>query len=254
MSLSLFDLADSVAVVTGASRGLGGVAADALASVGASVALIGRHQSTLDARARNLEKHEVETFPLVCDMSQPGAIVEGVERVVERFGRIDILINNAGIIRRSPAVEYSLDDWSDVLAVNLTAPFLMAREVGKRMLDQGSGKIINLASLLSFSGGMNVVAYTASKHAVAGLTRSLANEWGRGGIRVNAIAPGYFHTEATEAIQNNPERYEYLRSRIPVGRWGEPDELRGTVIFLASHASDYINGHVLVVDGGWMVA
>lgn len=254
MSLSLFDLADQVAVVTGASRGLGAVAADALASVGADVVLIGRDQSTLDERAKELERHEVEAVPLVCDMSQPEAIIDGVGWVMERFGRIDILINNAGIIRRSPAAEYSLDDWNDVLDVNLTAPFLMAREVGKRMLEQGSGKIINIASLLSFTGGLNVVAYAASKHGIAGLTRSLANEWGKGGVQVNAIAPGYFHTDATAAIRNNPERYEYLRARIPAGRWGEPDELRGTVIFLASHASDYINGHVLVVDGGWTAA
>lgn len=254
MSLTLFDLSSRVAVVTGASRGLGAVAAEALASAGAHLVLIGRHQSTLDERAIELRKHRVEALPLVCDMSQPDAIIDGVARIVERFGTIDILVNNAGIIRRSPAAEYSLDDWNDVLDVNLTAPFLMAREVGKRMLEKGSGKIINIASLLSFSGGLNVVAYTASKHGVAGLTRSLANEWGKGGIQVNAIAPGYFHTEATAAIQNNPERYEYLRARIPAGRWGEPDELRGTVIFLASPASDYINGHVLVVDGGWTAA
>ncbi len=254
MSLSLFQLDGRIAIVTGASRGLGAAASEALASAGSDVVLIGRNKATLQERSGTLAtSYGVQTFPLVCDMSDPERIIEAVRVVVERFGRIDILVNNAGIVRRAPARDYTLDDWNDVLAVNLTGPFLMAREVGRAMLDQHSGKIINVASLLSFSGGLNVVAYTASKHAVAGMTRSLANEWGEHGVQVNAIAPGYFHTEATSAIQQNSERYESLRSRIPAGRWGEPDDLKGTVIFLASRASDYINGHVLAVDGGWLV-
>jgi len=254
MSLSLFQLDGRIAIVTGVSRGLGAAASEALASAGADIVLIGRNEATLQERSKAIAtSYGVQVFPLVCDMSDPERIIEAVRIVVERFGRIDILVNNAGIVRRAPACDYTLDDWNDVLAVNLTGPFLMAREVGRAMLDQHSGKIINIASLLSFSGGLNVVAYTASKHAVAGMTRSLANEWGEHGVQVNAIAPGYFHTAATSAIQQNSERYESLRSRIPAGRWGEPDDLKGTVIFLASRASDYINGHVLAVDGGWLV-
>jgi len=254
MSHDLFDLSGKVAMVTGASRGLGATAAGALASSGARIILIGRNESTLQERARQLPPHHLEHISCVCDVSDPTQIGRTVENAVAQAGRIDVLVNNAGIIRRFPASDYTLDDWNDVLDVNLTAPFLVARDVGKHMLAQGSGKIINMASLLSFSGGVNVVAYTASKHAIAGLTKSLANEWGGRGLQVNAIAPGYFHTAATAAIQQNRERYEYLRARIPAGRWGEPEDLKGAVIFLASAASDYVNGHVLVVDGGWMAA
>ena len=167
-------------------------------------------------------------------------------------GSIDILVNNAGTIRRSPAVEYSLADWDAVLRTNLDATFMLCQHFGAEMVTRGSGKIINVASLLSFSGGITVPAYTASKHAVAGLTKAFANEWGVHGVQVNAIAPGYFRTDNTQKLQDDEVRSAQISARIPAGRWGEPSDLSGAVVFLASRASDYVNGHVLVVDGGWM--
>jgi len=251
---SLFDLSGRVAVVTGASRGLGAAAAEALAGAGAAVVLIGREPETLEARREKLHGYDVPTMAIRCDMGNPEDVERAANDAREHFGTIDILVNNAGIIRRSPAESYSLDDWNDVVSVNMTGAFVMAQEVGRGMIKRGSGKIINIVSLLSFSGGLNVVAYTASKSALAGITRALANEWGRHGVNVNAIAPGYFHTEATEALRNNPERYNALLARIPAGRWGEPEDLKGAILFLASHASDYVNGHILAIDGGWLAA
>lgn len=250
--VSLFDLTGRTALVTGASRGLGAAAAEILAEAGTSVALIGREMDTLRASEEKVQSYGAETLAVRCDMSNPQDVQRAVAETRERFGSIDILVNNAGIIRRSPAENYSLDDWNAVMSVNATGPFLMAQEVAHGMLEQGSGKIINIASLLSFSGGLNVVAYTASKSALAGITRALANEWGRRGINVNAIAPGYFHTEATSALRDNPERYNALLARIPAGRWGDPEDLKGAILFLASRASDYVHGHILAVDGGWM--
>lgn len=247
-----FDLSGKVALVTGASRGLGAAAAEVLAEAGASVALIGREPDTLRASEEKVKSYGAKTMVVRCDMSNAEDIRQAVKAIQEDLGGIDILVNNAGIIRRSPAESYSLDDWNAVMSVNATGPFLMAQEVAHGMLERGSGKIINIASLLSFSGGLNVVAYTASKSALAGITRALANEWGRRGINVNAIAPGYFHTEATSALRDNPERYNALLARIPAGRWGDPDDLKGAILFLASRASDYVNGHILAVDGGWM--
>ena len=251
---TLFDISGRSAIVTGASRGLGAAAAETLAGAGARVALLGREIETLHETEQRLSHHGTETMSVRCDVGDPSQIAAAVGSVTERFGAIDILVNNAGIIRRAPAAEYTLDDWNDVLAVNLTGMFLMAREVGRGMIERGSGKIINIASLLSFSGGMNVVGYTASKSAVAGVTKALANEWARHGVNVNAIAPGYFHTEATEALRGNRERYQGLLARIPAGRWGEPEDLSGTILYMASPASDYVHGHLLVVDGGFMAA
>ena len=253
-SMNLFDLDGRVAVITGASRGLGAAAARALGGAGARVVLLGRHIESLREQQRSLEQSGAEAFPVVCDMAEPEEIGRAVVSARERFGRIDILINNAGIIRRSAATDYSLEDWNAVLETNLTGMFLISQIVGREMIERGSGKIINIASLLSFSGGMNVIAYTASKSGVAGLTRGLSNEWARHGVNVNAIAPGYFHTDATAALQSDPERYRALLARIPAGRWGEPDDLAGTILFLASAASDYVNGQIIGVDGGWMAA
>lgn len=248
----LFDLTGKIALVTGASRGLGAAAARALADAGASVVITGRHGETLEESATSLRLSTgSEILPLVCDMANPEEIRATVAKVTEQFGSVDILVNNAGIIRRNPAADYTLEDWNDVVNVDLTGPFLAAQEVGRGMIERRSGKIINIASLLSFSGGLNVVAYTSSKSGILGLTRALANEWGGKGVQVNAIAPGYFHTEATSALQKNSERYNALLARIPAGRWGEPDDLQGTILFLASRASDYVNGETIVVDGGW---
>jgi 2-deoxy-D-gluconate 3-dehydrogenase len=251
---SLFDLTGRNALVTGASRGLGGAAAEALAEMGANVILLGRDRAALEEGAARLAGTGVRAEAVVCDMGSGESVGRGAAEALERFGTIDILVNNAGIIRRSPAERYPMEDWRDVLDVNLTGVFLMSQHIGRGMIERRSGKIINIASLLSFSGGMNVAAYTASKSGVAGLTKALANEWGRHGVNVNAIAPGYFHTDATEALQQDRDRYNALLARIPLGRWGDPDDLKGTVVYLASRASDYVNGHILTVDGGWMAA
>jgi 2-deoxy-D-gluconate 3-dehydrogenase len=251
---TLFDLSGRTAIVTGASRGIGASATEALEGAGANIVLVGREQETLREQEARLARHGVQTLSVVCDMGIPEQIVGAAATARKRFGQVDILINNAGIIRRHPAEEYPLEEWNEVLNVNLTGLFLMAQEVGREMIARRSGKIVNIASLLSFSGGLNVAAYTASKSAVAGLTRALANEWGRRNVNVNGIAPGYFKTEATEALQRDPERFNALLARIPAGRWGEPDDLIGTFLYLTSRASDYVHGHLLTVDGGWMAA
>ena len=179
----------------------------------------------------------------------PAALVEAAERA---FGHIDILVNNAGLIRRAPAVEFAGDDWDTILEVNLGSVFRLCQQAGRRMLAQGRGKIVNVASLLSFQGGITVPAYAASKGGVAQLTKALANEWAARGVNVNAIAPGYVKTENTAALQKDPNRNRQILERIPAGRWAEPEDLAGAAVFLCAPASDYINGHVLVVDGGWM--
>lgn len=252
--LNLFDLTGKNAIVTGASRGLGAAAAEALARAGANVALVGRDTDTLRETQNHLAQYNVETIRVRCDVSKPKQVATVISRTQSKFGGIDILINNAGIISRWPATAYPLDEWKKVLDVNLTGQFLMAQNVGRIMLERGGGKIINIASLLSFSGGKMVPAYTASKHGVAGLTKALSNEWAGQGINVNAIAPGYFETDATEALRKNRKRFKELSERIPAGRWGKPEDLQGAILFLASAASDYVHGHVLTVDGGWMAA
>lgn len=251
---SLFELQGKVALVTGGSRGIGGAAAEVLAEAGANILLLGRQMETLQQQAEGLAQFGVATHSIRCDVGNADDVHHAVHEALATFGQVDILVNNAGIIRRSPAADYSLEDWQAVLDTNLTGAFLLTQQIGKTMVNRGSGKIINIASLLSFSGGMNVVAYTASKSALAGITRSFANEWGKHGVNVNAIAPGYIRTEATAALQNDPQRYQALLSRIPAARWGEPADLKGPILFLASNASNYVNGHILTVDGGWMAA
>ena len=250
--LSLFDLKGKNAIVTGASRGLGEAAAKALAMAGANVALVGRDLDTLKEVEGQLKKFDVDTLRVRCDVSKPRQVGTVISRTQRKFGGIDILINNAGIITRWPATAYPLEEWKKVLDVNLTGQFNMAQGVGRVMLERGGGKIINIASLLSFSGGSMVPAYTASKHGVAGLTKALANEWAAKGVNVNAIAPGYFETDATKALRKNKKRFKELSGRIPAGRWGKPEDLHGALLFLASEASNYVHGHILTVDGGWM--
>ncbi len=251
---SLFDLSGKTALVTGASRGLGAAACEILAEAGADIILVGRERRTLEEQGEKLRRHGVRRRAIVCDMGSRDDVERMASEALDTFSGVHILINNAGIIRRAPAEEYSFDDWSQVIAVNQTGPFLLSQRIGATMIARGGGKIINIASLLSFSGGLNVIAYTAAKSAIAGMTRALANEWGRHGVSVNAIAPGYFRTEATKALQQNQERYNALLARIPAGRWGDPDDLKGTILFLASGASDYVNGQIIAVDGGWMAA
>jgi 2-deoxy-D-gluconate 3-dehydrogenase len=240
----LFDLSGKVALVTGSNRGLGAAMAAALASAGATVA---RHASAL----RPAGTTDARIF--VADLADRDAANQLVPDVIAEFGRIDILVNNAGIVRRKPAAEHSDELWDEVLAVNLSSVFRLGRAAGAHMLQRGGGgKIINVASLLSYQGGITVPGYAAAKGGVAQLTKAFANEWASEGINVNAIAPGYMATDNTSALRADPVRSRQILERIPAGRWGVPEDLAGAVVFLASRASDYVNGHVLVVDGGWM--
>ena len=246
-----FRLDGLAALVTGAGTGIGAALARALAEAGADVACHGNKHVPTDTAA-DIGKLGRRAVVLAGDVREPATAEALVDATVRELGAIDILVNNAGTIRRSPAVDFSDDDWAAVLDVNLTAVFRLCRAAGKRMLSRGRGKIVNIASLLSFQGGITVPAYAASKGGVAQLTKALANEWAGKGVNVNAIAPGYIHTDNTAALAADPVRSQQIGVRIPAGRWGEPADLGGAAVFLAARASDYVNGHVLVVDGGWM--
>jgi 2-deoxy-D-gluconate 3-dehydrogenase len=245
-----FSLKGKVALVTGASRGLGQGMAVGLAEVGADV--IGVGTSELVDTKKKVEALGRKFYGIQADLSKADSVYHLVSDAVAQTGKIDILVNNAGIIRRNEAENFSDQDWNEVIEVNLNSVFKLCREIGKHMLENGEGKIINIASMLSFQGGLRVPAYTASKHAVAGLTKSFANEWAGKGINVNAIAPGYMATDNTAPLRANKERNDFITSRIPAGEWGTPEDLKGPVVFLASEASRYVNGHILCVDGGWM--
>jgi 2-deoxy-D-gluconate 3-dehydrogenase len=247
-----FGLQGKVAMVTGASRGLGQAMAQALGRAGARVIAVGSSAASVEEATAALKAEGVDVTPLGCDQSQPQQIADLFQHIERTTGRLDILINNAGTIRRAPAADYSDEDWNAVIETNLNGVFRMCRGAGQLMLKQGSGKIINIASLLSFSGGITVPAYAASKGAVVQLTKALANEWAAANIQVNAIAPGYFATDNTANLRADPRRFSAINTRIPAERWGEPEDLAGAAVFLSSPASDYINGHVLLVDGGWM--
>ena len=248
----LFTLDGRVALVTGASRGLGAAMARALAGAGADVVLHASREEPRAAAEAIASTCGVRTTCVTADLADREAAARLVEDAEQAFGRVDILVNNAGIIRRSAAAEYADDDWDTLIEVNLSSVFRLCRTAARGMLARGSGKIINVASLLSFQGGIRVPAYAAAKGGVAQLTKGLANEWAAGGVNVNAIAPGYFRTDNTQALQDDPVRFNDITARIPAGRWGDPDDLGGAVVFLASRASDYVHGHVLTVDGGWM--
>jgi 2-deoxy-D-gluconate 3-dehydrogenase len=249
--LSKFKLDDKVALVTGASTGLGAAIAIALAEAGAQVACHGNTRSPENTCA-TINKNGI-AFPVTGDLSRVETPRQIFDEVIARFGRLDILVNNAGTIRRAPAVEYSEVDWSTVIEVNLSSVFRLSQLAGKHMIENGrGGKIVNIASLLSFQGGITVPAYAASKGGVAQLTKALANEWAKHNINVNAIAPGYMRTTNTAALQADETRNRQILERIPAGRWGEPEDLAGAALFLSSSASDYIHGHILIVDGGWM--
>ena len=250
--LDRFRLDGRTALVTGASRGLGAAMARALAEAGADVVLHASEPANADA-ARGLARDcGVRVFAVAADLAHRDAPDRLVAEAAAALGHIDILVNNAGIIRRADAVEYSDADWDDVLMVDLSSVFRLCRAVGRGMLARGSGKIINIASMLTFQGGTRVPAYAAAKGGVAQLTKALANEWAPRGVNVNAIAPGYMRTDNTQALRDDPSRNEAITARIPAGRWGEPDDLAGAVVFLASSASDYVHGYVLAVDGGWL--
>jgi 2-deoxy-D-gluconate 3-dehydrogenase len=246
-----FSLEGRVALVTGASRGLGAAIAVGLADAGADVAVHGNTRSPDETRGRvqALSRRGISVVGDLADAQAPDRLVR---EVVSALGRLDILINNAGTIRRSPAAETSDEDWLAVVEVNLTAVFRLCRAAGRHMLAAGRGKVVNVASLLSFQGGITVPAYAASKGGVTQLTKALANEWAGRGVNVNAIAPGYMRTDNTAALQSDPARSRQILERIPAGRWGEPADVAGAAVFLSSSASDYVHGHVLVVDGGWL--
>jgi 2-deoxy-D-gluconate 3-dehydrogenase len=247
-----FDLSGRVALVTGASRGIGAGMARALARAGADVALHASRTEPTALAAAIASEQGVRTACVVADLERREETATLVPRTLERFGRLDVLVNNAGIIRRADAKDFRDEDWDAVLEVDLSSVFRLCRDAGRHMLDRGSGKIINIASVLSFQGGIRVPAYAAAKGAVAQLTKALANEWAGRGVNVNAIAPGYIRTDNTKALQEDAARSRQIQDRIPAGRWGEPEDLGGAVVFLASKASDYVHGHLLVVDGGWM--
>jgi 2-dehydro-3-deoxy-D-gluconate 5-dehydrogenase len=248
---SPFDIRGKVALVTGGRRGLCLAMAEGLAQAGARIAVadIGEDYSDLSSRMAAIGA-EMEYFRV--DLAQRAGRSGLVNRVVNRFGRLDILVNGAGIQHRQPAMEFDLVKWDDIISLMLTAVFELSQQAAQAMDGHGGGKIINIASLASFQGAWTVPAYTAAKHGVAGLTKALANEWAAKGINVNAIAPGYFDTEMCAAIVNDPVREPKIRDRIPANRWGKPEDLIGPLLFLASDASRYVHGHVLVVDGGWM--
>lgn len=248
--MELFDLTENVAIVTGGSTGLGRSMALALAEAGADIVLVDHrpHSET----AEEIKSMGRKVLPLVADLITTQSIPSIIDETIRTFGKIDILVNNAGIIRRAPAIDFSEKDWDEVTAVNSKTVFFLCQAVARNMMKRHKGKIINIASLLSFQGGILVPSYAASKGAVAQMTKALANEWASHGINVNAIAPGYMETQNTKALRDDPVRSKSILERIPANRWGMPDDLKGAIIFLASHASDYVHGHVLVVDGGWM--
>lgn len=246
----LFDLTGQVAVVTGASRGLGRAMAAALAAAGAQIVAVSRQPAT--ALAADLTRTNHRCHLVTADLEDPADVERVIPRAVEAAGRVDILVNNAGTVTRAPALDVRLEDWHRVLQVNLHAVFRLCQAAAQGMVPRHHGKIINVASLMSFEGGILVSPYTASKGAVGQLTKALANEWAPHGINVNAIAPGYIATDLTHPLQQDPVRNPAIVSRIPAGRWGRPEDLGGAVVFLASPASDYVHGHLLAVDGGWL--
>jgi 2-deoxy-D-gluconate 3-dehydrogenase len=250
--MDLFSLKGKNALVTGSQTGLGAGMAIGLAQAGANVVVHGISMKGIPEVCEAVRAAGSRPVEAVADVSDAKACAELVEFTVKELGSIDILINNAGIIRRAPAAEFSEKDWADVIEINLTAVFRFCQLAGRHMLAQGSGKIINVASLLAFQGGITVPAYAAAKGGVAQITKSLANEWASKGINVNAIAPGYMATDNTAALRADASRSRQILERIPAGRWGTPQDLAGVAVFLASRASDYIHGTVLTVDGGWM--
>ncbi|GAA1324463.1 SDR family oxidoreductase [Pseudonocardia xinjiangensis] len=248
----LFDLTGRLAVVTGATRGIGAAAAVALAAAGADVVGLGSTRPPGDDVAGAVRAHGRTFEGLAADLSDRAAVQQLAADLARRERPIDVLVNNAGTIRREPAVSHSLADWDEVLAVDLTSQFVLAQALGRSMVERGRGKIVFTASLLSFQGGITVPGYAAAKHAVAGLTKALANEWAPRGVNVNAVAPGYVATDNTQALRDDPDRSRSILERIPAGRWASPQDIAGAVVYLASPAADYVHGVVLPVDGGWL--
>jgi 2-deoxy-D-gluconate 3-dehydrogenase len=247
---ALFDLTGTAAIITGANKGIGQAVALALAAAGADVALAGR--SPADETAEQVRKLGRRAVLIEADLGSIEPVRRIVDETLAALGRLDILVNNAGIIRRADAADYNEADWDAVIDTDLKSLFFLCQAAGRHMIGRGRGKIVNIASLLSFQGGIRVPAYAAAKSGVAGITRALANEWAGKGVNVNAIAPGYVATENTAALQADETRNRQILERIPAGRWGAPSDIAGAALFLASPAADYVNGHILAVDGGWL--
>ncbi|WP_248930603.1 glucose 1-dehydrogenase [Paenibacillus hamazuiensis] len=247
----LLSLKGKVAAITGATRGIGRSVALGMAEAGADIALLQRSPEQENVK-REIEQLGVRCVIIPCDISNSQQVKEAVPKVVEKLGQIDIMVNNAGIQRRSPAVDFSEEDWDEVLQANLKAVWILCQQAGRYMVVQKSGKIINIASLVSYQGGIFVPAYASAKGGVAQLTKALANEWSSQGVNVNAIVPGYIATDMNEALMKDPVRSRQILERIPAGRWGKPDDFKGPAVFLASDAAQYIHGHLLAVDGGWL--
>lgn len=247
----MFRLDGKVAAITGATRGIGKQMAIALAEAGATVTLLQRNTDDRSVQ-QEIEQLGQRCIIVPCDLEDQAQVKAAVPAVVNELGQIDILVNNAGIQRRSPSVQFSESDWDDVINVNLKCVWLLCQEAGKFMVPQEKGKIINMASLLSFQGGLTVPAYAAAKGGVAQLTKALSNEWARAKVNVNAIVPGYIATDMNEALLRDETRNRQILERIPADRWGAAEDFKGAVVFLASDASNYIHGHLLAVDGGWL--
>ena len=244
-----FSLSGRTAFVTGANTGLGQAIAVALAGAGADIIVAGR--TAPDETGAKVRGFGRRFHSILADLGDKDAALQAFD-AAEAIARVDILVNNAGIIRRTDAIDFSEQDWDDVLDLNLKIPFLLSQAAARKMIPRGGGKIINVASLLSFQGGIRVPSYTAAKSGLAGLTRALANEWAAKKVNVNAIAPGYFVTNNTEGLRNDETRSRDILARIPAGRWGAPDDLGGAAVFLASRAADYVHGAIIPVDGGWL--
>ncbi len=251
-SMDFFSLAGKVAIVTGGNSGLGQGYAVALAKAGANLFIV-THDTNWDETKALIENEGSKVSFIQGDITKKETISDIVKTCLEVYGKIDILVNNAGTIRRAPLLEYKDEDWNAVIDLNLSAQYFLSQSVAKVMTEQKNGKIINIASMLAFQGGKFVPSYTASKHGVAGITKAFANELAEHNIQINAIAPGYIATANTAPIRADKNRNQEILSRIPAGRWGSPFDLMGTVVFLSSRASDYMNGHILAVDGGWLV-
>ncbi|WP_123039475.1 SDR family oxidoreductase [Cohnella candidum] len=251
MVLQSFRLDGKVAAISGATRGIGREMALALAEAGADVALLQRSVTQTEVK-EEIERLGRKCVIIPCDMNDMEQVKAAVPSVVSEFGAIDILVNNAGIQRRSPSVDFPEADWDEVIQVNLKTVWILCQQAGRYMVPRGKGKIINTASLLSYQGGLTVPAYAAAKGGVAQLTKALSNEWAKHDVNVNAIVPGYIATDMNTALMEDPVRSKQILDRIPAGRWGNPEDFKGTVVFLASDASNYIHGHLLAVDGGWL--
>lgn len=251
--MDIFKLEGKTALVTGCKRGIGFAMAEALAEAGADILGVSASLETSGSEIEKAIKAKGRKFKgYQCDFSNRKALYEFISKVKSENPQIDILVNNAGTILRQPAAEHSDEYWDKVIEVNQNAQFILTREIGKEMIKRGSGKVIFTASLLTFQGGITVPGYAASKGAIGQLTMAFSNEWASKGVQVNAIAPGYIATDNTEALRNNQERSEAILARIPAGRWGEPEDFKGPIIFLASKSSDYMSGAILTIDGGWM--